>query len=103
MIKLPVYCMLCLVCLMTGNLHFACYFQEFYPANFIRTVALNGSCTSYVFLSDGDFVPVQNSELRMMDYIKNHGVLSPGEKHVRLLCYARLIPSPMVSRACDIV
>lgn len=58
---------------------------EFYPANFIRTVALNGSCTSYVFLSDGDFVPVQNSELRMMEYIKDHGVLAPGEKHAVVL------------------
>lgn len=36
------------------------WFQQFYPVNYLRNVAVNQSQTSHLFLSDIDFLPMQD-------------------------------------------
>lgn len=36
------------------------YFQQFYPVNYLRNVAMNQSQTSHMFLTDIDFLPMND-------------------------------------------
>ena len=54
---------------------------KLYPLNYLRNVALNAVSTSYVFLSDGDFLPMY----RLHSYLKNAAKVLLNNVHKRAL------------------
>ncbi|KAK2178031.1 hypothetical protein NP493_565g02024 [Ridgeia piscesae] len=54
---------------------------EFFPVNFLRNIALDNAATKYVFLTDIDFEPMPQLDIRLQEYIdkgyiKEHTVRS---------------------------
>ncbi|KAK2150295.1 hypothetical protein LSH36_413g02052 [Paralvinella palmiformis] len=44
--------------------------MTFYPINFLRNLALNGTSTRFVFVNDIDFIPCRESYKRLLKYTK---------------------------------
>ena len=57
-------------------------FQTYYPANFLRNVALNNTRTDYVFLSDADFIPMYGVHSHIQKAIQNGLLDDPKIKRV---------------------
>ncbi|KAK2186960.1 hypothetical protein NP493_183g01018 [Ridgeia piscesae] len=51
-------------------LHFVVEQGEYFPVNFLRNVALDNAVTKYVFLSDIDFEPMSQLDIRLQEYIE---------------------------------
>jgi len=50
-------------CYISCTIYFLIFFQEFYPVNYLRNVALKNARTNVVLLSDADFVPAGTADV----------------------------------------
>ena len=59
------------------NIHMIYKEGEFYPVNYLRNIAINTVKTAYVFLNDGDFIPMKG----LFTYLKRAGQVLVDKEH----------------------
>ena len=59
------------------NIHMIYKEGEFYPVNYLRNIAINTVKTAYVFLNDGDFIPMKG----LFTYLKRAGRVLIDKEH----------------------